>query len=67
MNNLRAEMARRNITIETIANLLDIHRNSAARKVNGLGEFTISEAIAIKEKYFHELEYAYLFERNIEK
>lgn len=63
MNNLRAEMARRSITIETIAKLLGIHRNSAARKVNGLGEFTISEAIAVKKEYFDTLEYEYLFKR----
>ena len=57
-------MARSGITIEAIAQLLNIHRNSAARKVNGIGEFTASETLKIKRTYFDTLDYEYLFERD---
>lgn len=33
--NLRAEMARKKVSIEDIAECLQIHRNSASNKVNG--------------------------------
>ena len=41
--NLKGEMAKNGITIEAIAKLLGIHRNSAANKINGDSSFTPSE------------------------
>lgn len=63
-SNLKAEMARRGITIESIAQLLGIHRNSAANKVNGKNQFTIQEAFDIQKTFFPDLEAQYLFDRN---
>ena len=34
--NLKAEMAKRNVSIEDISKLLDLHRNSVANKINGI-------------------------------
>ncbi|MEE1085783.1 MAG: hypothetical protein U0L05_01215 [Schaedlerella sp.] len=39
MLNLKGEMANRRVSIENLANLLGIHRNSAANKVNGTVDF----------------------------
>lgn len=59
--NLRAEMARKNITIEEIAKEIGIHRNSVSNKINGPSSFSIEEAMKIKDKFFPLLEYKYLF------
>lgn len=61
--NLKIEMMKRNITIESIAKLLDVHRNSAANKVNGKSHFTIEEAEKIHNVLFPDLEITYLFRR----
>lgn len=60
--NLKAEMGRSDITIEAISELLKIHRNSVANKVNGRSRFTVDEAKMIKEAFFPELSIDYLFE-----
>ena len=39
--NLRAEMARKNITIEEIAKEIGVHRNSVSNKINGPSSFSI--------------------------
>ena len=59
--NLKAEMARAGISVEAIAKELNIHRNSASNKINGPSSFSIEEAIKIKEEFFPEFEYRYLF------
>lgn len=53
--NLKGEMAKNGITIEAIAKLLGIHRNSAANKINGDSSFTIDEAITIQRSFFQSL------------
>lgn len=47
MNNLKAEMARRNLTSKNLAILIDMRPNTFRSKINGHTEFTISEAQAI--------------------
>lgn len=64
--NLKLEMARRGIAIESIAQLLGIHRNSASNKVNGKSSFTIEEAFVVQKTFFPDLETQYLFDRNTE-
>ena len=66
-SNLKAEMGRRDITIEAISKLLGIHRNSAANKLNGPSSFSIEEAIKIKSEFFPDYEYKYLFKHEEEK
>lgn len=59
--NLKAEMAKRDITIEEIAKTLGIHRNSVANKLNGITPFTVEEAFKIQAVFFPDLELKYLF------
>lgn len=58
---LRGEMAKRKVSIEDIATLLGIHRNSVANKLNGESSFSIEQAVMIQEKYFPDLSLKYLF------
>lgn len=53
--NLKGEMAKRSIKVEDIANVLQIHRNSASNKINGDTAFSIDEAVKVKEAFFPEL------------
>lgn len=62
-SNLKAEMGRRDVTIESIAKELGIHRNSVAYKLNKDGSFSIEEADTIQKKFFPEIPLAKLFER----
>ncbi len=65
--NLKGEMAKRRIKIEDIANVLQIHRNSASNKINGETSFSIDEAVKVKETFFPELSLKFLFgKQNIE-
>lgn len=61
--NLKAEMAKKDITIEEISKLLGIHRNSVSNKINGDSSFSVEEAFKIQEKYFPKLALNYLFEK----
>ena len=62
--NLKAEMAKRNITIESVAETLKIHRNSVSNKIHGKSAFSIEEATAIQKYYFPDKTLKYLFERS---
>ena len=59
--NLKGELAKKDITMEELSKLLNIHRNSVANKLNGNSSFSIEEAFAIHEKYFPALSMNYLF------
>ena len=61
--NLRGEMAKKRVSIEDISNLLGIHRNSVANKLNGESSFSIEQSFKIQEMYFPELDLKYLFEK----
>ena len=52
--NLKAEMAKRNVSIEDISKLLDLHRNSVANKINGKSSFSINEAFKVHNEFFRE-------------
>ena len=60
--NLKAEMGRDKVTIESISELLQIHRNSVANKLNGKTTFSIEEAKAIKTAFFPDYTLDYLFD-----
>jgi hypothetical protein len=61
---LKGEMAKRNVTIENIAELLGMHRNSVANKINKNSSFSIEEAGVVHEKYFPDIELIKLFEKD---
>lgn len=67
MLNLKVEMFLHKISVEDIATLLNIHRNTASTKVNGKKPFSIYEAFLIKEKLFPDAELKYLFDNANEK
>ncbi|MFR7984693.1 MAG: XRE family transcriptional regulator [Clostridia bacterium] len=60
---LIGEMAKKKITIEQIAKLLNIHRNSVANKLGGSTAFTIEEAIQIQEAFFPDCSLKELFRK----
>lgn len=62
-SNLKAEMAKKDITIEAISKTLDIHRNSVANKLQGKSAFSIEEAVKIQRNYFPDKPLKYLFDR----
>lgn len=61
--NLRGEMAKRKVSIENIADLLGIHRNSVANKINGNSSFSIDESMKIQDAFFPDLDLKYLFRK----
>lgn len=65
--NLKGEMAKKNITIEDIAKLLNMHRNSISKKINGPSSFSIEEAFAVKKKFFPDCDMKELFKVETEE
>lgn len=65
-SNLKAEMGRRDISIESMAKILKIHRNSVSNKLNGSSSFSIEEAMVVKDFFFPDMEYKYLFKTDEE-
>lgn len=61
MNNLIREMILRNITKKEMAKFLGISLVSLYNKLNRKSKFTIDEAMALKNTYFKDCEYEYLF------
>lgn len=60
--NLRAEMARNEISIKELAEFLKVRHATISDKINGKYRFYYDEAKAIKDKYFPEMPIEYLFE-----
>ncbi|EHK2402074.1 XRE family transcriptional regulator [Clostridium perfringens] len=60
-SNLRAEMARKQITIKKIAELLEINRDTAGRKLAGKAPLYLSEALLINKELFPNKNVTYLF------
>lgn len=61
--NLKMLMAAKGITIDMLARLLDVHRNTVANKLDGESEFSFSQAEIICETYFREYRVAYVMAR----
>ena len=60
--NLIKEMAANKVSIESIANLLNKHRNTISGKLNGTGgKFSIEDSFSIKKKFFPNCTLEYLF------
>lgn len=63
--NLRAEMARANVSVADIAETIGTNRDTAGRKLARKSPFLLSEAFAIRDKYFPGMEIGYLFREAI--
>lgn len=61
--NLVNEMTRMGVTIEMIADFLELHRNTVSNKVNGASSFLVDEALAVREKFFPYADFQYLFRK----
>ncbi len=59
--NLKLALYESNISIETVATLLGIHRNSVTNKLNGKSSFTIDEAQKLKKSLLSKYDSEYLF------
>lgn len=60
--NLRAEMARKDITIQEIATKLNKQGGTISEKFSGKKGFYLREAFAIQRIFFPDLSLEYLFE-----
>lgn len=61
MKNLYAEMSRYGVSNFDIQNILKCSEKTVRNKLNGLTEFSISEARKIRDTYFPGLRLEYLF------
>lgn len=61
--NLKFEMDHKGLSIEKIAQTLEIHRNSASNKINGNSSFSIEEAFKVQKTHFPYADMQYLFKR----
>lgn len=61
---LKGEMAKNKVSIENLADLLKIHRNSVANKLNGNSSFTVDEAIMVRDAFFPTKTLEFLFGGN---
>lgn len=59
--NLRAEMARRGINIQGIANAIDVSRDTASNKLAGKSPIYLDEAFRIVKTLFPDVDISYLF------
>lgn len=60
--NLKAEMARKDITIKDLMTVTGKSRPGISNNLNGRGRFTVEESLAIRRAYFPEMSIDYLFE-----
>ncbi|WP_313525395.1 helix-turn-helix domain-containing protein [Anaerotignum sp.] len=59
--NLRAEMARKRITMKALANLLGVDPSTMTAKMNEPNRMKLSEARKIYKEFFPELDFTDLF------
>lgn len=60
--NLKAEMARADITIKDLMAVTGKSRPGISNNLNGRGRFTVEDSLAIRKAFFPELSIDYLFE-----
>lgn len=66
LKNLLAEMIRKDVTRQQIADLLNLSYNTVSTKLNGHYEFSVEEARKIKSVFFPDLTIEYLFSKDEE-
>lgn len=66
-NNLEAEMSRLGIKRADLADLLNVRYATVIDKLKGRYNFTLDEAFKIRNSYFPELSFEYLFKAEEEK
>lgn len=66
-SNLRAEMARKEITIIEISKLLGVNRDTVSRKLSGKSKLYLNEAMLINKEFFPNKQLPYLFQELLPK
>lgn len=61
---LKLLMLKNGISTNDIAELLKIHRNTVANKINGSSDFTISEIKEIQNTFFNDVEFETICKNN---
>lgn len=61
--NLRAEMARHNVSMTDISRVARKTDRSIRDKISGKGDFTLTEIVAIRDTFFPDRSLDYLFVR----
>lgn len=61
--NLEALMKIKGISVDTLAQVLHVHRNTAANKLSGISDFTYNEACLIADGLLPEYKPSYIFKR----
>ena len=59
--NLMNEMRKNHITVDNIATLLGLHRNSIRSRNNGAIPYTVDEAFLVKSRFFPYADIEWLF------
>lgn len=59
--NLRAEMARKGLTIRDLAEAISVSRETVSNKLSGKTQIYLGEAFQIIERFFPDKDVAYLF------
>ncbi|WP_059048921.1 helix-turn-helix domain-containing protein [Paenibacillus senegalimassiliensis] len=62
--NLRAEMARKKVSVGELAAVLGVRYATASEKLNGHSRFYYEEATKIRKHFFPECQLEYLFEQS---
>lgn len=65
--NLEVLMKQKGISLETLASVLHVHRNTAANKLNGDSDFTYREARLVADAFFPEYKMSYIFKLRVEE
>lgn len=64
LSNLKAEMARADVSIAEIAAFSGKSWRTISDRIKGIGQFPIQEAIKIKDAFFPGMDLEYLFARS---
>lgn len=64
MRNLKAEMARYNVSVRDMQAALGLSEKSVRKKINGEVDFTVSEIFKIKRAFFPKCSLDYLFAKD---
>ena len=67
LNNLEAEMKRKNVSRKDIAELLGLSYRTIHSRFNGDSEWEYSECVKIRNEYFPDMALEYLFQPISEK
>ncbi|MCD7947536.1 MAG: hypothetical protein LUG13_04455 [Oscillospiraceae bacterium] len=62
-SNLKSAMDREQVTIDSLADTLNLHRNTVQNKLSGTSSWTYEEALMVKASYFQQYDLLWLFKK----